>query len=89
MISSGGYWIKRLQHKENHKATGEKQMKTTTKIVYVAIVLLTLGCFALLPSMQAVSPPPDGGYPGASHVSGNHLHENQAAPDLTKFVRIG
>jgi len=39
--------------------------------------------------MQAVSPAPDDGYPGGIGVSGSALQENQAAPDLTKFVRIG
>ena len=64
-------------------------MKTTTKIVYGPIVLLTLGCFGLVPSMLVASLAPDSGKPGGSHVSGNALQENQAAPDLTKLVRIG
>ena len=43
-------------------------MKTTNKIVYVALVLLAVGCFA--PTAQAVSPPPDGGYPGRNTAEG-------------------
>jgi Chaperone of endosialidase len=33
-------------------------------------VSLLLGCFALLPIAQAVSPPPDGGYPGGNTAEG-------------------
>ena len=27
-------------------------------------ILFVLGCFAFLPKVHAVNPPPDGGYPG-------------------------
>jgi hypothetical protein len=33
-------------------------------------VLLVLACFGLLPRAQAVSPPPDGGYPGGNTAEG-------------------
>jgi hypothetical protein len=36
----------------------------------VFLVGLLLACFALLPKAQAVSPPPDGGYPGANTAAG-------------------
>jgi trimeric autotransporter adhesin len=41
---------------------------------------LALVCFALLPSVQAVVPPPDGGYPGANTAEGDNalLHVNTA-----------
>ena len=35
------------------------QLKTTPPL----LITLTLLCFGLLPKAQAVSPPPDGGYP--------------------------
>jgi hypothetical protein len=43
-------------------------MKKQT-ITFTAIIL-TLGCFAFLPRMQAVSPPPDGCYPGFTTAEG-------------------
>ena len=38
----------------------------------VVLITLALGCFALSPSPNAfaVSPPPDGGYPGANTAEG-------------------
>ena len=45
-------------------------MKRTTKIVYATIAVLALTCFAPLPRVQAVSPPPDGGYPGSNTAEG-------------------
>jgi hypothetical protein len=35
------------------------------------LISLLLGCFALLPTAQAVSPPPDGGYPGFNTAEGD------------------
>jgi hypothetical protein len=37
-----------------------------------ALLSLLLGCFALLPTAQAVSPPPDGGYPGGNTAEGQN-----------------
>src|SRR5215216_4012012 len=34
------------------------------------LITLALGCFALSPKMQAVVPPPDGGYPGGNTAEG-------------------
>jgi hypothetical protein len=45
------------------------QLKTTTSRV---LLLLALVCFALLPKAQAVSPPPDGGYPGGNTAEGQN-----------------
>ena len=36
------------------------------------LALLLLGCFALLPTAQAVSPPPDGGYPVGNTAEGQN-----------------
>jgi hypothetical protein len=41
-------------------------MKRMTIIIYPAFAMFAFGCFALLPKAQAVSPAPDGGYPGGS-----------------------
>jgi len=53
-------------------------MNTKTKSLYAAFALLALGCFALCPMAQAVSPPPDGAYPG-----GNTAEGTGALRDLT------
>jgi hypothetical protein len=45
-------------------------MKTITKFTYPAFAALALACFALVQNTQAVSPPPDGGYPGANTAEG-------------------
>jgi hypothetical protein len=45
-------------------------MKTLTKIVYPALALLALDCFALLQRAQAVVPAPDGSYPGGNTAEG-------------------
>ncbi len=45
-------------------------MNITAKIIYGLLLSLALGSFALLPTAQAVSPPPDGGYPGGNTAEG-------------------
>jgi len=45
-------------------------MKKTNNIIILACALFAFGCFTLLPSAQAVSPAPDGGYPGANTAEG-------------------
>jgi hypothetical protein len=44
------------------------RLKKATPIFLAALVL---ACFALLPKVQAVSPPPDGGYPGNNTAEGD------------------
>ena len=39
-------------------------MKTLSHISYVAFALFAFACFALSPTVRAVTPAPDGGYPG-------------------------
>jgi len=43
------------------------QFKRTTLVFLIPLVL---ACFALVPSARAVSPPPDGGYPGGNTAEG-------------------
>jgi trimeric autotransporter adhesin len=43
-------------------------MKTTTKLLH--IITFTLICVGSFPKIQAVSPPPDGGYPGGNTAEG-------------------
>jgi Chaperone of endosialidase len=40
------------------------------------VVVLMLACFALLPTAQAVVPPPDGGYPGFNTAEGSNALQN-------------
>jgi hypothetical protein len=40
------------------------------KIVYASRAFLAFSCIALLPRVQAVSPPPDGGYPSGNTAEG-------------------
>ena len=42
------------------------QLKTTPLL----LITLALLCFGLLPTTQAVVPPPDGGYPGGNTAEG-------------------
>ncbi len=44
-------------------------MKTDTPPVLITFALV---CFALVQNMQAVSPPPDGGYPGGNTAEGQN-----------------
>ena len=41
----------------------------SNKATALFLVVLGLGCFCLSPLAQAVSPPPDGGYPGGWSLS--------------------
>jgi hypothetical protein len=45
------------------------QCKPTILPIFIAGVL---ACFGLLPKAQAVSPPPDGGYPGGNTAEGQN-----------------
>jgi len=47
-------------------------MKTTTLSPNCVCLFasLLIGCFGLLPTAQAVNPPPDGGYPGGNTAEG-------------------
>ena len=50
----------------------DKQVKTPTKIIYAFFAAATLACLGLACLAQAVSPPPDGGYPGFTTAEGDH-----------------
>jgi hypothetical protein len=47
-------------------------MNTISRIIYPAFALVVLGSFALLRQVQAVVPPPDGGYPGFNTAEGQN-----------------
>jgi hypothetical protein len=53
----------------------EKLIMKKQTITFTAIIL-TLGCFAFLPRTQAVSPPPDGCYPGFTTAEGCSALQN-------------
>jgi hypothetical protein len=45
-------------------------MKTITNIIYPAFAVFAFACFALIEKAQALSPSPDGGYPGGNTAEG-------------------
>ncbi len=45
-------------------------MKTKTHILYPVVAVFALVCFAFVQNVQAVSPAPDGGYPGGNTAEG-------------------
>jgi hypothetical protein len=47
-------------------------MKTTAKIIYRALTSLVFACFLFPPAVGAVSPAPDGGYPGGNTAEGQN-----------------
>jgi hypothetical protein len=47
-------------------------MKTISYTIYAAFVLFAFACFALSPAVEAVSPPPDGGYAGGNTAEGQN-----------------
>jgi hypothetical protein len=49
------------------------QLKTPTSLFFV---VLLLACFGLMPLAQAVSPPPDGDYPGFTTAEGQNALKN-------------
>ena len=50
---------------------GNKHMKTISNIIYAVFLAVLLAFFALLPQVQAVNPPPDGGYPNGNTAEGD------------------
>jgi hypothetical protein len=50
----------------------KKHMKTITNVISPAFAVFAIACFALSPTVEAVSPPPDGGYPGANTAEGTN-----------------
>jgi hypothetical protein len=42
------------------------------KVTPLHLIMFALACFALSPQMQALSPPPDGGYPNFTTAEGDN-----------------
>src|SRR5215510_3794936 len=51
-------------------------MKTITKFIYFRFATLAFACFTLAPTVRAVVPPPDGGYPGFNTAEGTNALKN-------------
>jgi hypothetical protein len=51
---------------------GNKHMKTKLNITYPAFALFAFACFGLSHAVQAVVPPPDGGYAGENTAEGTN-----------------
>jgi hypothetical protein len=57
-----------FEHRQTKK---EKSMKTIIKTTYLAVVGISLACFAgFAPIAFGVTPPPDGGYPNKNTAEG-------------------
>ena len=67
--------LKKRGRTEIEPQPSKKPMKPSTKFKTTTRLLLSicvLGCFTLLPKALAVSPPPDGGYPGGNTAEGQN-----------------
>ena len=64
-----------------------------TKNITLTSIILALGCFALLPQMQALTPPPDGCYPGFTTAEGcsalSHLTSGAGNTGIGWFALFG
>src|SRR5438270_14102537 len=68
MISKGVNTSLRIFHRK--KDERNRHMKTKIKVLCLAFTALALSCFAVIQKAQAVSPAPDGGYPGGNTAEG-------------------
>ena len=63
------------------------------RYITLTSIILALGCFAFLPKTQAVSPPPDGCYPGFTTAEGcnalSHLTSGSANTGLGWYALFG
>jgi len=70
---------------------GNIRMKN--RYITLTSIILALGCFAFLPKTQAVSPPPDGCYPGFTTAEGcnalSHLTSGSANTGLGWYALFG
>jgi hypothetical protein len=57
---------------KNSKSKTEKHLMKTIIKTYLVVVGASLVCLASLPALQAVLPPPDGGYAGFNTAEGQN-----------------
>jgi hypothetical protein len=69
------------------------KLKMKNQNITLTSIILALGCFAFLPQMQAVSPPPDGCYPNLTTAEGcnalSHLTSGAGNTGLGWFALFG
>jgi hypothetical protein len=64
-------------------------MKTKTKILWPALTLFALACFALLTGARAVVPASDGGYPGLTRQKRSSVVANLSPTLAGDFSALG
>jgi len=63
-----------------------KNLKRIAKITYPGFSLLALACFTLSPTLRAVSPPPDEGYPRNNTAEGDNALFNLVNSNVSNNV---
>jgi hypothetical protein len=59
------------------------------KFQNLILILMGIVCIGLLPKAQAVSPPPDGGYPGFNTAEGDNALKNLNSADGVGNTAVG
>jgi hypothetical protein len=71
----------------------KRKLKMKNQNITLTSIILALGCFAFLPKTQAVSPPPDGCYPGLTTAEGcnalSHLTSGAGNTGLGWYALFG
>ena len=58
------------------------------KAALLPLILSTFACLGLLPKAQAVSPPPDGGYPGGNTAEGQNALLTSFSPNNKRNIYV-
>src|SRR5215469_10767611 len=76
MTFPAGFFASSGSRNARVKCSGEKKGRTMNPLIQLKkatptfVIAVLIVCLGLLPKTQAVSPPPDGGYPGGNTAEG-------------------